>query len=405
MTGPLWVVTDQLPDPPRNGITLPLYHYCRRLQPQRALQLVLLEDADAPPDPAALARNEAAFGPLLRVPLRRRGPAARALAELRRREMFQHGWRRAGPAVLPAPERCDSLLVSPMSAVAKWQASGLAETVPARVRVAAVNDCTSAEYFFRGLQQHGVGRAKAALDRWRSRGIAAIEAQLLAPYDHVLMQTEADRALLARLVGPRLAERVSVVSNGVVDDYFALQPTGRPKVVFVAELSGEYAGTARWLATEVWPQVLRQHAEAELVVVGRHAAPALRALLAGVPRLRHLDYVDDLGVLYADAAVALSPVFKGFGLINKTLEAMAAGLPVVGGAAAFNGIPGFRAGVHGVVCSGLHGGEFAVALRTLLGDAPRRAALGAAARQLVHGGFRWDSAVRRVGQLLDQPAT
>lgn len=398
----LWVVTDQLPHPPRNGITLPLYHHCRGLQRQHRLQLVLLEDAANPPEPAALAANEQLFGPVLRVPLRRRGAAARLLAELRRREMFQHGWRLASAPPWADGVACDALLVSPFSAVAKWHASGLHQRLQARVRIAAVNDCTTAEYWLRG-QHAGASAPKAWLDRRRCRLIAPIEAGLLSGYDHVLLQTEADRTLLAQRVSAPLAERVTLVANGVVDAYFQLQRRAAQQVVFVAELSGEHGATARWLATQVWPQTASAHPQAELVIVGKGASPALRAVLAGTPRLRHLDYVDDLAGLYADAMIALSPVFKGFGLINKTLEAMASALPVIGGRAAFNGIPGFRSGEHGIACTGPGSAEFVAALRALLHDAPRRAAIGAAARRLVDGRFRWDAATQRVAELLQAP--
>lgn len=404
MSATVWLVTDQLPDPPRNGITLPVYHLGLRLARRQPLRLVLLEDESSPPTPDALARNEALFGPLRRIVLRRRGRAARALAELRGREMYQHGWRLAGAAAAPPIAAQDRLLVAPMSAVAAWDASGLAAQVHPCVRVAAVNDCTTAEYHLRGLQQPAAAAPKAALDRWRCRFIAPIEARLLAPYDHVLLQTEADRAWLAQLVGAEAARRVAVVSNGVLDEFFALRRSGRPVVLFVADLGGEYAGTARWLAQEVWPAIAARHPQAELHVIGRRAAPALRAVFAATPRLHHLDFADDLGAVYADAAVALSPVFKGFGLINKTLEAMAAGLPVVGGAAAFNGIAGFRAGVHGWVCDTPAAAPFVAALDTLLCDAARREAIGQAARRLVDGAFRWDDAAQRVGTLLDTTA-
>lgn len=404
MSPTLWLVTDQLPDPPRNGITLPLYHLGLRLMQQHPLRLVLLEDEAAPPTPQALARNEARFGPVQRIVLRRRGRAVRALAELRGREMYQHGWRLAGPAAPPAVGADDRLLVAPMSAVAAWDACGLAAQVHPRVRLAAVNDCTTAEYHLRRLQQPGRAAPRAALDRWRCRFIAPVEARLLAPYDHVLLQTEADRDWLARLVGTPLAQRVTVVSNGVVDEFFGLQRSGRAAVLFVADLGGEYAGTARWLATQVWPAVAARHPHAELLVIGRRAGPALRAAFAAAPALRHLEHVDDLGAVYADAAVALSPVFKGFGLINKTLEAMAAGLPVVGGAAAFNGVAGFRAGVHGWVCDTPDAAPFSAALDTLLADPARREAIGQAARRLVDGTFRWERAARQVAALLHAPA-
>jgi glycosyltransferase involved in cell wall biosynthesis len=398
-----WLVTDMLPFPPRNGLTLPLFHYATALANSGPLQLVLLWDEANPLPAQALADNEARFGRIRVVPMARRGLARRAFDELRQVEMMNHGWRLVADGLaLQALPPCDALLVSPMSAVAKARSSGLISFVRARFKVAATHDCKTAEYHFRGQQQIGLRQkaAKTWMDRQRCKLVAPVERQLLADYDCVTLQTDIDRQLMASLVSTAVAAKVELLPNGVAGQYFALVRQPSPRVVFVAELSGEYADIARWLVTEVWPQVLPQQPDIELLMVGGGASDELHRIMAATPRVRHLAYVEELSTVYAQAAVALSPVFKGFGLINKTLEAMASGLPVVGGLAAFNGIAGFGAGVHGIVCEQRATSAFVESLSRLLKDEALRDSVGQAARRLLQGQFQWETSLRRLVGLM-----
>jgi glycosyltransferase involved in cell wall biosynthesis len=147
------------------------------------------------------------------------------------------------------------------------------------------------------------------------------------------------------------------------------------------------------------------HGGYRLRVVGKGAAPALKALLDATPGVVHETFVPRLESVYENAAIAISPVFKGFGLINKTIEPMAAGIAVVGGQAAFNGIEGFEDGRHGVVCARADARLFADALALLMQDRQRQRQIGAAGRALVSGRFRWAESSLTVASLLNLSAT
>jgi glycosyltransferase involved in cell wall biosynthesis len=402
--GTLWWVTDQLPYPPRNGVTLPSYHHAVALATCQPLRLVLLVDVASPPDAAALKANEDRFGPILSVPLMRLGRQRRLVDELMGREMFQHGYvgaRSDMPRIQPSP--CDRLLVTPASAVAKLRASGILDIRQFTASVAMVNDCTAGEYHYRLQERAGDWRhrIKGAIDRLRSRGIGRIERELLKPYTHAVLQTPKDREILAHLVDAGLAERARLAPNGVNEALFGLQGGDRQDIIFMAELSGEYGPIAQWLVTEVWP--LLPHEGYRLRIVGKGASPALLELLDRAPGVVHESFVPRLESVYEQAAIAISPVFKGFGLINKTLEAMASGVPVVGGQAAFNGVAGFVAGRHGVVCARADAQLFARELAALMRDRPRQAGIGSEGRALVSGRFRWEASSATIASLLGLP--
>lgn len=395
------LVVDQLPWPPRNGITLPVFNYIEQLRRTHRVELCLLQAEGAEDQTPWLAENIGRYGIITRLPLKRRGKLARIAGELAGREMLQHGWTAVPVLSRAAQAAIGQVVVAPISALAKWRAvRRVHPALQPRVTVAAVNDCTAAEYRYRSRSTQGdaAQRFKAWLDGLRTPLVARVEAGLLAEASAVLLQTEADLQAMRELVGPATAARCLLAPNGVRADYFDIRPVGVERVLFVAELSGEYDAIAHWLCTQVWPRVHAARPQASLLIVGRGARPALRELMAGTPGVQHLAFAPDLATVYADAGLAWSPVFKGFGLINKTLEAMACGLPVVGGVAAFNGIPGFSNGLHGLGLPAPDAGALAEATLRLLAEPARREAMGWAARELVRGPFQWS----RCGEVLRQ---
>jgi polysaccharide biosynthesis protein PslH len=411
----LLVIADQLPYPPRNGATLPLCHYLAQLSRTHEIRLALLLDAEQRIEPEARAENERRFGPLLLGRCTRRGRLARVTDELSGRGMFQHGWVADDTRAFDELAARDAawctapVLVSPISALARWRAlrAALPRWRPRRT-VVAVHDCTAAEYRWRwrSPQPGALGRAKAWSHGLRAPLVARAEARLLTEVDAVLVQTEADRAAMRQLVGADTAARTQLAPNGVRPDLFDIDasPGAAAQVLFVAELSGEYAPIAAWLCRSVWPRVRAEHAAATLAIVGRGADAALKQLLAATDGVTHLEFAEDLAPLYGRSAVIWSPLWKGFGLINKTLEAMAAARPVVGGLAAFNGIAGFADGVHGLGLARPDAEAMAAAPLALLREPARAQALGAAGRELVRG-FRWERTAEVIRTaLLGSPA-
>lgn len=396
------LVTDQLPYPPRNGVTLPIYNYAIALRAQHELTVCLLLDVNALPATEHLKANEERFGTIPVVSMKRRRLIPRLFGELSGSEMFQHGWYPSGREQL-GRFAGDALIVSPMSAVAKWRALRNDRVQAFRTRIAAVSDCTTAEYYFRAKQNFGGVRyaLKGLLDRLRSPTIGKIEAQLLTGYHHILLQTRTDALLMARLVSEEIATRVTLVPNGIRSDLFHIEPTLESRlVVLVAELSGDYGPVVMWFVDRVWPKVMRAEPEWRLHIVGKGGTARLQNAINRKENISHTGFVEDLCDLYRQAAIVVSPVFKGYGLINKTLEAMAAGVPVVGGSTAFNGIPSFANGKTGIACTTNAADEFADAIVSLAKDLARRKTIGDAGRQLVRDQFRWHFCTEKIERLL-----
>jgi hypothetical protein len=128
-----------------------------------------------------------------------------------------------------------------------------------------------------------------------------------------------------------------------------------------------------WYAEQVFPLVRAALADAEFWVAGGICGDFANTQ-AGV---RKLGYVSDLKEVYRQAAVVVNPVQMGSGLPIKSIEALAAGRPLVASPSGARGLT-TGAGSSFLVADGA--AEFANAVIGLMKNPDRRAALAASAR-------------------------
>jgi len=214
----------------------------------------------------------------------------------------------------------------------------------------------------------------------------AVERAVLARADHILATCTDEVRELGLLGAP--AGRVSVVPCGVDLTRFwpegPTEPTGgRPRVLVVGRLVPRKGVREVLAAVAALPGV-------ELVVAGGplraglSTDPEARALLVEAAELGIADRVvlrgqvsrDDLPALYRSADVVVcAPWYEPFGIVP--LEAMGCGVPVVA-----TGVGGMLDtvvdGVTGLLVPAQDPTALAASMRHLLGDPPRRRAMGAA---------------------------
>jgi sugar transferase (PEP-CTERM/EpsH1 system associated) len=158
--------------------------------------------------------------------------------------------------------------------------------------------------------------------------LARYERRILRDFDLVLACSETDRRVFEK-VAPGL--RVVTVPNTVDIELFRpvlSRPAGRT-VVFTGTLWYEpNADAARWLAEKIFPLVLKEAADATLLIVGDDPPAAVRAL-GRRPGVRVVGPVEDIRPWLERAAAYVAPVRMGSGTRQKLLDAMALGLPVV----------------------------------------------------------------------------
>ncbi len=211
-------------------------------------------------------------------------------------------------------------------------------------------------------------------------------------------QYERELALRAGIAGP---EKLHVVYNGVRDIPVALRadPAARPvRIVSIARL--EPPKDHRTLL-EALAALRSLDWELELIGGGplEEEARGLAAALGIAGRVHLSGYQPDPAVALARAQVfVLSSRSEGFP--RSVLEAMRAGLPVV--ASDVGGVrEAVSEGINGLLVPPGEPKALAGALEKLIAEAPERQRLGAAARRIYEGRFRFERMLQETMEVYD----
>jgi glycosyltransferase involved in cell wall biosynthesis len=224
-----------------------------------------------------------------------------------------------------------------------------------------------------------------------------LEARLLAAADVVTVAAERDRRALLR---SNELTRIVTIPNGVTLPPYPAAPTADPHVIFTGKLSYHAnAAAARRLLADVWPRVRAKIPEARLTLAGADPPGWLRRA-AHQPGIELVANPDDLGALVQTARVAAAPIVYSVGIQNKVLEAMAAGVPVVGTSSAAAGLtPAGRAAMRIADTPEL----FADRIVELLLQPEAALVLGRQGRRYVMEQHSWQDAARRFEALYGVP--
>lgn len=214
------------------------------------------------------------------------------------------------------------------------------------------------------------------------------EAGCYPRFDAVHLMSEIDAAYLKRL-NPSI--NTVVISNGVNAALFELADATRNQsdVIFVGQLVGDNLEYLQAFLEVSWPLVESVCPDARLHIVGSAGAEGrrLKATFGGRRNIVFHGYVEDLADIYRQCGIAIVPINKDCGIINKVIEAMAAGLAVVGFEKTFAGISEATVGVDCVVAVDYAG--FGGAVADLIRDESRRRSIQHAAHGLAKRCYTW----------------
>ena len=162
----------------------------------------------------------------------------------------------------------------------------------------------------------------------------------------------------------------------------------RPVIAFFGAMD-YYANVdgACWFARQILPAVRQKIPEVLFYVVGSRPAPELTALAAADAGIRVTGFVEDIRPWYTRARVCVIPLRIARGVQNKVLEAMSMEKAIVTTSPAVQGISLPHDPPLAVTDDP---DRFAAHVTALLQDAPRRRAMGRAARQHIKEHFNWD---------------
>jgi glycosyltransferase involved in cell wall biosynthesis len=164
-----------------------------------------------------------------------------------------------------------------------------------------------------------------------------LETYLYQHYDIIVAISKGDQRLIQAL---NIDKSILMVSLGtaMASEISHHQSSSEMNLVFVGDLSRKLnVEGIMWFLDNVWQTILTAYPTVKLYIVGRQPPPELQARADGVHVIT-TGYVKNLALWYQKATVFISPLLVSGGLLQKILDAMWLGVPVVATSVCNNGL-------------------------------------------------------------------
>jgi polysaccharide biosynthesis protein PslH len=220
------------------------------------------------------------------------------------------------------------------------------------------------------------------------------ERRYAAKFSHIVVTTADDRQEFLKL---RPDIEIAVIPNGVDLELFPYrsQDPGGHSLIFVGAMDASHnIDAARFFASEVLPELQKTYSDATFSIVGARPTPEILAL-KDIPGVIVTGRVNSMVEYLHQSTVCVVPLRTGFGIKNKTLEAMAAGVPVV---ASDRGLEGLAVDGDSIPLRALRANaakEYVTAISQLFEHPQLREKISQHGRKLVETEFTWDIAGQR----------
>ncbi|PZV09261.1 MAG: glycosyl transferase family 1 [Leptolyngbya sp.] len=247
------------------------------------------------------------------------------------------------------------------------------------------------------VNQLQTGTAEKPLrDRLNLPLLRRYERRYAQKFTDLVITTEEDRQFFAPIAGHI---PLHVVPNGVDLVHFPYRSAdpGGYSLIFVGAM--DYIAnvdTAKYLAQAILPPLRQRYPDATLYLVGNKPTAEVQAL-GNLPGVVVTGRVPSVAEYLHRATVCVVPMRIGFGIKNKTLEAMAAGVPVV---ASDRGLEGLAVDQPQRALQANTVDEYVGAIAQLFDQPDLRATLSARGRELIEDTFTWERAVQAYEAIL-----
>ncbi|MEG3863563.1 glycosyltransferase family 4 protein, partial [Microcoleus sp. herbarium12] len=251
---------------------------------------------------------------------------------------------------------------------------------------------------------------KPLRDRLNLPLLARYERRYCAKFSRIVATTSTDREQLLELLShpqPRgkadlFVPPIDVIPNGVdlaEFPYRSIDPGGHTLIFAGAMNNLPNIDGALFLGLQILPLLQQRYRDATLTLVGASPIPEVLAL-GKLPGIRVVGRVQRMAEYLHQAAVCVVPMRIGFGIKNKTLEAMAAGTPVVASDRGLEGlaIGGGRQPIEALRANEVQ--EYVEAITSLFENPALRQQLSASARSRIESQYTWDIIGRQYDRLL-----
>ena len=222
------------------------------------------------------------------------------------------------------------------------------------------------------------------------------EYQFCQKFTDLVVTTPEDKVQIEAL---ELNRPITVIANGVDLEMFPYRrsdPQGYRLIITGGMDYSANVDSACFFGLEIFPILQKKYPLATLTIVGSN--PDLSVInLAKNPGITVTGRVPTMVEYLHQATICVVPLRAGFGIKNKTLEAMAAGVPVV---ASDRGLEGMKVDEPLSAWRANEIEEYIEAISRLFEDVDLRATLSHNARQLIEQEYTWEKSSSEYERLL-----
>lgn len=245
---------------------------------------------------------------------------------------------------------------------------------------------------------------KSSLYRMETNRVLRWEAAAFHATDLLVAHSDKDRDIVASKSQPKnpptyIHPKIEPLRTAV------LPATERPphRLLYWGAMNRkENVDAVTWAVQEILPRVRRAIPDAEFCIAG-YGSEAIDPALKSAPGVHVVGFVEDIAAMMASMTAALLPLRLGAGIKIKTLECMAAGLPVITTEVGAEGT-GIQHGEHALIHSTAE--ELADACILILRDAEASSTLSAAGQKKVQQFHDFDQKMKlawdRVTELVEK---
>lgn len=213
-------------------------------------------------------------------------------------------------------------------------------------------------------------------------------------FSNIVVTTAEDKQQLQQF-NPQA--EIAVIPNGVDLVSFPNRPTdpGGHRIIFIGAMDNlANIDAVCFFSNEVLPEIQKIYPDTTFDIVGSRPDPAV-LLLGQKPGIHVIGRVPSMAEYLHNSTICVVPMRTGFGIKNKTLEAMAAGIPVVGSDRGLEGlaVDGINTPLRALRAN--QPAEYIAAISQLFEQPELRYQLSTHARQLVETQFTWEIAGQR----------
>lgn len=211
-------------------------------------------------------------------------------------------------------------------------------------------------------------------------------------YDRIFVCSEPDLQIVKKAAPRVIAE---ILDNGVDTDYYKPDRTIKAdmnRLIFTGNMA-YYPNIdgVRYFVKNIFPVIQSSIPTAKLFIVGQSPPRSVRNL--GNEYIHITGFVPDIRLEYIKSCIAVSPIRFGSGTLNKVLEPMALGIPVV---ASVIGIDGLGLEYNREIIVANDPEEFANKVIMLLRDPELRKKISIAGMRAIRKRFDWKKITKKL---------